>query len=576
MEATSPKYRIIAIFEYGFGWGIGVALVPLINELTHNYQWFLAVLLLLQLLMLPWLHLGIFESIRWLLSEGHVNRAQIELGRACRINRVQTNPRLAQKIAEVQVQQVRRASRIIDAEQAPEHLARALESEVGKTTHELDLLSAAIKRSFGLVDCEDATGDSSRRPSSLGGRRVSTLRNRQDSTVSTSSKTPPPSLLNNIEAALSPTLARKSFSVEITPTLPPAALTSAARAEEVAAAAAREQRQQQRDPPARRSSSIVGTNTTFANLIVPNTNPAPNELTLEALSDQTTNLTQQDLIQLAMKYSKTVEQQEEGGDKCFLLRMLNRRLWRETLILTLASIMLETAYYGMIQANKFVGNSVNLNYLIGATGEWASAIVSTLMMVVLSRRLALVVPVLVASSCCYGMALSYHLLSVSAGGSATGTNNHEDNSNIVGVAPVAGPSIGSLGAANGTANYSSHANGTLDDWQQPNHALRDQVNFYIMNLGKFAVTIAIQVTATIQIEAYPSNLRQTGPGAIIFIGRCGSILAPFLFNDASPDKWILQVTLVVVATIGLLVSIFAPFTLRDFKNKELCDHMSEI
>lgn len=476
MEATSAKYRALAMFEYAFGWGVGIVFIPVINNLTKDYQLFLAILLGLQLLLLPWLHFGVFESIRWLLSEGKINRAQIELGRACRINGVQMGARLAQDIAQVQVKQVRRASRMFEDQKAPVRLAQALETEVSATARELDMLSAAIKRTFGFDEEVDYPGQETE-PTDRGAP----------------SPLPKATLL-----ALSPTLARKSFSLAV---------------EDL------NELQQQQQQPVQESNQ---------------TNQRPS-ITTEAL------------IQLAMKYSKQVERQEEGS--FFLVRMFHKKLWRQTILLTLFSVMMETLYYGLVQANKFVGSSVDLNYLLGGLSDWCGALAAVLLLVVMSRKGALIVPVIIASLACLGMALSYQLLP----DTTTTTSNTVELST--------------------TPNETNEAStlASLDIVE-----LRHTINMYLMNVGKFSVAVGMQIVGTITMESYPSNLRQSAPGAILFVGRVGSILAPFMFSDQTEDNWLLKATLVGVALLGLFCCTLTPFAIRDNKYKDLQDHMDEI
>lgn len=513
MEATSPKWRVVATFQYGAGWGMGMLAVPLLNGLVRDYRLFLAILLACQLAMLPWLRWGLFESIRWLLSEGLTGRAQIELRRACCMNRVHTSPKLAKSIAQIQVQQVRRASRLLDEELASARLAQALECKVVTATQELDMLSAAIKRSFGLDDAE------------LG--------------APADDKGPPP-LAYGRRQTLSPTLARRSFSIGA----------------ELGATNQPERRQQEAgaEPQAHKSRHSV---------------------TISMGSSQSKNsLTTQALVQLAMQYSKVVEQQQDGA--CFLIRMFNRKLWKETVILTLLSLMLETAYYGLLQANNFVGTNVDLNYITGAVGEWAAAIVSTVFMLALSRRAALIVPTLVSSLACFGMALAYQLMPDDSSQGLDANSNsyskpnsslgppHQDNIGILLYDQLDVASDAGLQVAAGDLL-------TADRVQ-----LRHLINLYLMNIGRFSVSVTVEVVSTIAIELYPSNLRQTAPGAIVFVGRVGSIVAPFLFNDPTEDKWVFKSTLVALSAIGILACLLVPFTLRDNKDKELCDHMDEI
>lgn len=107
-------------------------------------------------------------------------------------------------------------------------------------------------------------------------------------------------------------------------------------------------------------------------------------------------------------------------------------------------------------------------------------------------------------------------------------------------------------------------------------ALRNAINMWVMNIGKLSVSVGIQVAETIALELYPNNLRQTGHGALVFVGRIGSIIAPFLYNDLTEDKIVLKSTLLTLATIGFLCCVLAPLFIKNTKGKELSDHMRDI
>lgn len=437
MESTSPRWRWVAVFQYGLGWGLGVIVLPFLNDLARSYRTFLLGTLIGQLAMLVWLQFGVFESIRWLLSENKINRAQIELQRACRINNVRNGSNLAQKIAQMHSQELRKASNFVE-----EKLAETSSPSVGQLS---ELHRAALRRSFSHQQVVD--GDQ------IDAQTVQF--NIADELPETGRK------CSQIAASLSPTLARSSFSV--------------AECDE-------------------RSASLVA----------------------------------KDPLKVALKQTNLLRQQEEGSS--FLARIFHCKLYKLTTGLILLSVMLETSYYGLIQANKFVGDDVNLNYVVGGICEWLSAGLYISILWLFSRRVALIAPTVCGSLSCLGLALTYHLLRPQS------------------------------------------ASSTLDS----NIVLRDNINFWLLNVGKFAVTVAIQVGATIAMESYPNNLRQTAPGAVVFVGRLGSILAPFLFNDSSAEKTVFKCTLLALATLGLLTSCAVPLFVRDNKDKDLCDRLEEI
>lgn len=526
MEATPPKLRFVAVFEYGIGWGLGQAMVPFVNDSTKNYQHFLIFLLAFQLALLPWLNFGIFESIRWLISEAKISEAQIELRRACNWNRKTNGAKLAQKIAQVQVQQLRKASCVIETKLAPMRLVEQLEA-----SQELDALGQTIRRSIALnsppiirepaaplqqqtTEFINGGGDGAHEESHKQHRRLT---------------------------ALSPTLARHSFSLTGS-SFGPATPTTI-------------------DQLSRRSS----------------TNSGGGQQQQQQLSEERQSLTTKALVQLALKHSKTIQQMDEGSS--FLARMFHRKLYKMTLLLMLASVMLETTYYSLVQANGFVGGSVNLNYYSGAVIEWIGAFVFILVFWAFNRRLALVLPTISASLVCSGIALTYHLIPDSS-------RKQQQLMQLV----LPQDDSWAAAAANSTSRPSSLiVNDSLQFWISPEGLadgstddrrdlldLREQINFWLMIAGKLSITVAIQIAALIAMEAYPNNLRQSGSGAIVFVGRVGSILAPFLINDTTPERTTFKLTLVALASLGGLISILVPCFLPDNKDQELCDRLNEI
>lgn len=530
MESTSPKLRFIAIFQFGFGWGIGVFLVPNLNNLTKNYQYFLLVTLIWQFVMLIWFHFGVFESIRWLLSEGQINRAQIELQRACRINRVKNGAGLAQKIAQVQVQQVRKASMIIAEKTAPLSLVADFErADIETSTRELNSLGDAIRRSFAVPNTND---------------------NNEEKEEEEEDKTNAPKEDNsgelqvnqtNLPVVLSPTLARKSIS--ITSEALPAQL------------------QLQKQQLNRQSIEMS---------------------VLDRISSQARqSITTQCLIQLALKYGKNLQQQDEGS--FFLSKMFHRKLYKATIMLMMESVMLEMAYYGLVQTNGFVGPNMDLNYMAGALSEWIAAGTYLAILYIFSRKIALILPTMISATICLGIALSYHLFpnNININTNNTLFSSTMLNSSAVerGVESLVEPGE-RLYEIIGDQNriFEPDMSKIGDGFSQNNEliALRETINFWLTIIGKLTVIVAIQVAATITMEYYPNNLRQTACGAIVFVGRAGSVLAPFLFNDSSEEKTVFKVTLLSISVFGFIVCFVVPFLLSDTKDKELCDSMNEI
>lgn len=459
MESTSPRWRFVPVFEYGIGWGLGMMICPFLNDLTKNYRYFLLISLVWQLLMLIWYKYGVFESIRWLLSEGLINQAQIELRRACRFNRVKNGAELAQKIADVQINQLRKASCVIEEKMAPMRLAKALHADEETASQELSVLSSAIRKSFAL-------------DSPLNGTTLNVDSNNGQQQ-------------NNEQQQL----------VEL---------------------------------------MIMG----------------------DCGPQHRNSITTQGLIQLALKYSKTLQQQEEG--KFFLMQMFHRKLYKITLTLMLLSLTLETSYYGLLQANKFVGSSINVNYITGAASEWLAAVAYMAIMGAFNRRVALMGPTTMGSIACLCIALTYQLI--------PNVNTREN----------AAAGFTGAGLDFKTISFGLYAGNSSSPTQEDMVQYRDNINFWVMNVGKLAITAAIQVSATIVMEAYPNNLRQSGSGAIVMVGRIGSIVAPFLFNDLSEDKFVLKMTLITIACMGFFTSSLVPFLVRDTTGKELCDRLNEI
>lgn len=510
MEATSPKYRFVSVFEYGIGWGLGLLLVPIVNSLTRNYRHFLLSSLVLQLMMLVWCHFGVFESIRWLLSEGRINRAQIELRRACRINRVRNGTELAQKIASVQASQVRKASKLIDA-------------KMGGMQD--GLLTQAIRRSFLLCSPDQSAANEDGQ--SAFKMSISESVNNEAASEPSGAE---PAARDRSKSVLSPTLAKKSFSVAN----PPEQL-------EMVDLKAKD----------------VG-------------DDSDNEKPRDSITNRAA-------ILLVLQYSKVLQEQDEGT--CFLAQMFHRKLYKTTVVLAFISIMLETSYFGLVQASGFVGYDIDFNYAIGALSEWLAAVVFVGTLWLFSRRVALVVPILLSSLACLGMAVTYYLIPNSPPNMApfnqTILIETGDGQIILGEPSSVTNQSAPLSLLNGTGSGSSESIIIPQEYQLLID-LREQINVALMTFGKLVITVAIQIAATITMESYPNNLRQSGSGAILIIGRACSVVAPFLFGDHSNEKFVLQITLAVMGAFGFLVCLVIPLFLRETKDQELCDRLDDI
>jgi len=558
MEAVSPRARFMPTLEYGVGWALGVALVPLVNYFTKDYRLFMVVLLVWQLLMGPWLHWGVFESIRWLLSEGHINRAQIELRRACRMNGIRTDAKLAQDIAQMHAQQVRKASRVIESELAPD-----------KT--DLEFVREAIRRSFNANEQPQAAKESA--PAS---HQMEPNGSRLLETRATS-----------ICAGLSPTLARKSFSVGIGGQPLPLVVVEDVTVGE-------EGRRDSQTGGARRVSLAPPSCELARNDEYPvnrrQSSASDTDSATNCFGAQRNSYASQGLIRLAMKYSIAVQQAEEG--KFFLVKMFHRKLWRQTVILTLVSVMYESSYYGFVQTNRVVGTRVEWNYLWGALSEGSASLLACAMLALVSRRFSLVSTSLIGALCLFSMAATYHFLPAHRGQPAGQSNETViDLGQALNLAPdqldsevILSDSL-SLNGLNVT-NETIIVAAPLPELMLPSlqegstveelFQLRQTINMLLMLVGKFVITVGIQIGALIAMECYPNNLRQTAPGTLLFVGRGCSIVVPFLFNDHTESRTVLKLTLVSLGSIGLLVCCLVPWALPDNKDKELCDRMNEI
>lgn len=233
----------------------------------------------------------------------------------------------------------------------------------------------------------------------------------------------------------------------------------------------------------------------------------------------------QSLAQLALKYSKTLQEQDEGT--CFITMLFHRRLRMLTFGLSLLIIVVETSYFGLLSASGFVGTSVYLNYVMGSVGEALANLIYILLMWALSRRLALILPTMTFSTCLALMCLTYYLAPESP----------------------------------------ETASDSLE--------LRNSVNFWLMSVGKLSLMIDNLISTTVAMESYPNNLRQTGPGAVFFCGRLSSVFASFLFNRHHQLRF--EISLGTLAILGYLVCLLVPlFVSKDAKYRDLYDRAAEM
>lgn len=656
MEATTPRLRCVATFEYCFGWGLGMMATPVLNNMTQDYVHYLIALFVFQLLLLPWLHFGVFESIRWLLSEGRINEAQIEIRRACLINRVRNNPYLAQKIARLQLQQVRKASilvaskldEIIDMYNSNDSGNKPLkaidernDTRSSSSEESINELSEAIRKSFDHMIENEPHADIDKTEGDKKAKDFIKVKDADSMSLKTVIEEPMdietdniPRAELNVEAAenmnqrrisLSPTLANRLFSVSgdsdpalralrNQPIQPPVQMMINGKPMEI------EELNEDYDEES------IAPPTMKINL---NNNLQKNHLvTLELLKRN--SMTSQGLVQLLMQYKNKIQEKEDGA--FFLVQMFHRKMYKQTILLLMLELSLETSYYGFVQANKFIGSSVQLNYFVGALSDMTAATLAMIISALFSRKSAVIVPTLIGVTACMTLAGMYQFAPIPLNpNDEFSAIAHADTNSYSGsgVNPFGAPVIANeeemIEHIEGGDDNDSRSDVSLEMIFQLN-GYRDQLDsaviqdtimtteiavqettteleadlivkdttltnktdsmdiarfrntfdVVVMTLGKLATVTALQVAATISLEIYPSNLRQTGSGAIIFVGRIGSIIAPFLFNDPSEDKLMLKLTLVTLALIGALVCLATPFFLHDKKNEELCDRIGEI
>lgn len=473
---------------------------PLITNLTMNYEDALKLMLAAQLALLVWMHFGVHESIRWLLSEGQITRAQIELQRACQTNRIQNGGKLAHKIAQIQQEQMRRASDIIDdklnefkleptsiivsSSQADDPNSEPAGDQKGVSLQhkQLSIMSEAIKRSRA-----PAIGSNKQELESAA------IGAPQEDALSIAA-----SCNSHTLSVLSPTLTRRSFSLKNTPT-----------GDGFVDLDWEQRRQDERTT----------------------------ELVLSRIAPENRNsLASRSLVELAIRYSRRVEQEQDGF--CFVTKLFHPKLYKITITLSIISVMSEFAYYGLVQASTLVGSDADLNYVATGLSEWLADSTYILLMWAFSRRVSLIGPSCVCALCCLGMAATFQLLPYS----------HNLNT-------LAVPAM----------NYET----TVGE-------LRELINFWLMTIGKLSISVIILAFFTVTLEVFPNNLRNTALGCMSLAGRAGCIVAPILFDDTSEDKLVLRCSLIGVASVGLLGSLMAAKYQPETKNCELRDHINDV
>lgn len=499
--------------QYSLGWAVGMMLVPALHAFTPNYRHLFLISLVMQLFMLLWLSMGVFESVRWLLSEGKVNRAQMELQRACKMNKRADGAQLARQIARVQMQMLRDASRVIELEQTPAKLARVVGRGPDEVARELLQLRTGLRQSFG-IESQIKSGRASpikrsrkRQPSEAHDKKPHTCR------------------------TLSPTLAR----IMHTGCLRRSCDARCSQAN-MAANLPTQQQQQQR---------------------------------AASIADSKTMMSAQTIAHMTLACAKTLQQAEEGS--CFIVSLFHAKLYKLTLTMMLVSVTIEAAYFGLLQATRFVGSSVSLNYISGALVELLATSIFGLLIWTLSRRMAIVVPTLCTGLICACMALTYQLLPDTDELKSVEFVAH-DVANLL-MQPMVKASQANATMLARTGIEDAPVDDIQTDWSH----LRHSINFWLMNAGKLSATVAIQIVATISMEVYPNNLRQTGSGLIVLVGRVASIWAPFLFVDHTlAGRVVLQCTLCLLACLAGLSCAALSRYMHDYKHRDLCNKLTDI
>lgn len=437
MEATSAKLRPLSVFQFGLGWSLGMACCVLLSNWTRNYKLTLAIALAWQLLLAVWSHLTIFESIRWLLDEGRLTRAQVELQRVCRINGVQNGAKLAAKIAQIQLEQVQ--------QETP------------------DLI---------LDNSQPVVVDLSRQETNL-----------------------PQQVSSRKEA--------------------------------------------------------------IREIIWRNMKP----------EDQS-SATAQGLVHLALDQScqyqprKQAKRQLESSN--FVAKLFHPDYYKLSISLVLVNIMTEVGYYGLVQTHSIVGLNVDVNYLSGTASEWAADLTYLLVLFYLSRRFALLLPGLLAVFVLLGIVVNHQLLPLSTSSDSMLLTGHNQNNHSSTTSTILPDNIQ-------VDSRISVAFVKLTGNNLQIYKLRELINFWLITVGKLAISVTSLVATTVAAEVFPSNLRQTAVGAMVFGARICSILSPFLFQDLSLNKHQMQATLLVTSSLGLFGIVLSFWHVKNMKHKDLAE-----
>ena len=85
MESCGPKYRDTIVVLSGIGWVVGYAIVPGLAYWLQDYRYMQLVSVIVLVLMVFWYYY-MFESPRWLITNGYVDRAEHTLRKALNMN----------------------------------------------------------------------------------------------------------------------------------------------------------------------------------------------------------------------------------------------------------------------------------------------------------------------------------------------------------------------------------------------------------------------------------------------------------------------------------------------------------
>ncbi|KAG9509384.1 Solute carrier family 22 member 15-like protein [Fragariocoptes setiger] len=219
------------------------------------------------------------------------------------------------------------------------------------------------------------------------------------------------------------------------------------------------------------------------------------------------------VLQLLRLATLARQQQLKQETQLGIARMFHKQLRTTTVMLCLVSMVSESYYYGLLAANAFVGTSVVFNYMSGTVMELLSVAQYFVTLSLMTRRLALASQLLVASLCVLAMALTYQFMSGN---------------------------------------------------------LRETINLVLLSLAKITSSTVLETLITIALESYPTNLRQTGSGFCLAVGRVTAMLAPFMF------QFDIKLALAALGIAGLVIGSVAPLALRETKNQPLVDHLQDL